>query len=90
MYRLRMTHHAELRLDIRASVPKRARHEIRRKLFGMLRCGVQPAEDLAVYVRLGDGCTAVCYPSAMGGWVVRTVLPPPGGEIQVTKEGETA
>lgn len=78
MYRLRLTRHAELRLEERVDLPKRARTEIRRKLFGMLYAGVRPAPDLAVHVHLDDGCTAVCYPSVLGGWVVATVLPPEG------------
>lgn len=83
--RLRFTDHADVRVETRTSVPPKARHEIHRRLMAMIRHGVRRGEemapDLAVYVGLSDGCTAICYPSALGGWVVATVLGPEMKEV---------
>lgn len=82
-YHVRLSRHAQMRLEERVTLDRDIRHEIRRRLLGALRIGVVPGRDLAVNVRLGDGSTAVCYPSQMGGWIVATILTP---EMRV--EGE--
>jgi len=75
VYTVSISPHAELRLQERLG-KKNVREEIVRRLIATLRLGVQPTKDLAVYVYLEDGYTAVLYPKVTGGWLVATVLEP--------------
>lgn len=75
MRRVTLTRHAEIRLIERARLPRGARSEIRRRLAAALKAGVRPGRDLGVEIRLSDGCRAICYPGAQGGWIVATILP---------------
>ncbi len=81
VYRLRLTDHGKARLSERVEIPRKTLNEISGKLWAKQRVGLRPAKDLAVYIDLEDGCVAVVYPSVLGGWVVRTVLPAADAEV---------
>lgn len=73
--RVRMTRHAVYRVEVRSDKnPVKLRHEVARRLQGMLRIGVEPDPGLGVKVPLEDGLVAVCVPSVFGGWDVVTVI----------------
>ena len=70
-----LSDHANLRLSQRAPKMRllQARGKIRRKIADVQRRGARPDWDGAVHVKFDEGLWAVCYPSFMGGWIVKTI-----------------